>query len=503
MSGAVVALLAITAFPHAAMADAAHITEFRLPTVPSYARDLVAGPDDDMWFVARYVHDFVPPREGELVQEIDRISPDGQISAVASPQAASALTRGPENGGWFVNGGHLGRLTADGHVTEFSLETHFPTTNTFPKAIADGPDGNVWFTGLHYLGNEGGPPESVEVIGRMTPTGQVSEFPLSGKELGLTAITAGPDGNMWFTESNASKIGRITPSGVITLFEIPTSEAHPSDIVTGSDGNLWFTEPRLDPPAAIGRLDPSGRIDEFPLSGDAAYPGQIVSGPDGRLWFTNGVGAVGAMAPNGHSTRIVLPRSTYVQAISAGPEGDVWYTADGDPPCLGGGYSCMMQIPKEPGIVGRIEPAPLSVAVVGSRAVLRGRRAKLKLACSGGSVGDLCHGVLRLTARIGARLGGHGQRGLARAILLAKRRYALPTDRSRTIGLGLRHKRLLPSLGHPRLGVEARLTTARGETVTRRLVLVSRTERRRRTHRQRHCHDLTSGCRSAQTVHSD
>ena len=474
----------MTACPNAAMADAARITEFRLPTVPSYLGDLVAGPDDDMWFVARYVHDFVPPHEGELVQEIDRISPDGQISAVASPRAASALARGPENSVWFINEGHLGKLTADGNITEFSLETHFPTTNTIPKAIAEGPDGNIWFTGLHYLGNAGGPPESVEAIGRMTPMGQVSEFPLSGKELGLTAITAGLDGNMWFTESNANKIGRIAPSGEITEFEIPTSGAHPSDIVTGPDGDLWFTEQRRQLPAAIGRVDPSGRIAEFPLSGDAAYPGQIVSGPDGRLWFTYGVGAVGAIAPNGHSTRIPLPHSTRVQAISAGSEGSVWYTADGDPPCEGGGYSCVMQIPKEPGIVGRIEPAPLFVAIVGSRAVFRGRRAKLNLACNGGNVRDLCRGALRLTARIGVRLGGHGQRGPLRTILLAKRRYALPTDKSRTIGLGLRHKRLLLSLRRPRLRVEARLTTARGETVTRRLVLVSRTARRRHTHRQ-------------------
>ena len=33
-----------------------------------------------------------------------------------------------------------------------------------------------------------------------------------------SGIAAGPDGNLWFTESDASRIGRITPSGVVSEF---------------------------------------------------------------------------------------------------------------------------------------------------------------------------------------------------------------------------------------------------------------------------------------------
>lgn len=478
-SATVVTLLAMTAGPDAAMANGAHITEFRLPMVPSHVGDLVAGPDGDMWFTAMYVHDFVPPSEGKLVREIDRISADGRIGAVVSPRAASALTPGPENSVWLVDAGNIDKLTADGRVTEFSLQTHFPTRDTFPTAIAEGPDGNIWFTGLHYLGNAGGPPESVEVIGRMTPTGQASEFPLAGKELGLTALAAGPDGNVWFTESNANKIGRVTPSGQITEFAIPTDEARPSGIVTGPDGNVWFTEQRLNSPAAIGRIDPSGQIAEFPLSGDAAYPEQIVAGVDGRLWFTNGVGAVGMIAPNGHSTRIALPRRSQVRAIAAGSEGDIWYAADGDPPCEGGGGTCMMQIPKEPGVIGRIEPAPLSAEIAGYRATLRGRWARLKLACAGGNADELCRGTLRLTVKARGRRG----RRAARTLLLAQRRYALATDTSRVFGLRLR-PRGLPSRHHARLGAQATVTTAGGQTSSRRVVLVGSTPSRRHSHRR-------------------
>ena len=33
----------------------------------------------------------------------------------------------------------------------------------------------------------------------------------------LSAIAAGPDGNLWFTNQNNNSIGRITPAGVVTV----------------------------------------------------------------------------------------------------------------------------------------------------------------------------------------------------------------------------------------------------------------------------------------------
>jgi virginiamycin B lyase len=52
----------------------------------------------------------------------------------------------------------------------------------------------------------------------MTPTGAVAEFRLPPARVGDLnvssqpwGITAGPDGNLWFTEQVGNKIGRITP----------------------------------------------------------------------------------------------------------------------------------------------------------------------------------------------------------------------------------------------------------------------------------------------------
>src|SRR5712691_6897428 len=53
-------------------------------------------------------------------------------------------------------------------------------------------------------------------------------------------ITAGPDGNLWFTDYGQIAIGRITTSGAITEFPIPQG-SQPEGITLGPDGNLWFT----------------------------------------------------------------------------------------------------------------------------------------------------------------------------------------------------------------------------------------------------------------------
>ncbi len=110
-----------------------------------------------------------------------------------------------------------------------------------PQGITVGPDGNLWFT----LDNT----DSTSEIGRITPSGTITEFTLpapSNDYLILSGITTGPDGNLWFTyqdwNTHVSAVGRITTSGTITLFPTPTANSGPTDITAGPDGNLWFTE---------------------------------------------------------------------------------------------------------------------------------------------------------------------------------------------------------------------------------------------------------------------
>jgi streptogramin lyase len=76
------------------------------------------------------------------------------------------------------------------------------------------------------------------------------------------SITAGPDGNLWFTE-DVGNIGRIKPSGAIKEFPLPSGASDPTGIASGADGNLWFTENGAIGGNKIGRITPSGMITEF------------------------------------------------------------------------------------------------------------------------------------------------------------------------------------------------------------------------------------------------
>lgn len=104
-------------------------------------------------------------------------------------------------------------------------------------------------------------------------------------------ITAGPDGNLWFTDSGANQIERITPGGIVMGFPIPTHNSGPMEITTGLDGNLRFTE---NTAGRIGRITPTGTITEFSLSLSENGPSGITAGPGGTIWFT----AWGGNAPN-------------------------------------------------------------------------------------------------------------------------------------------------------------------------------------------------------------
>jgi virginiamycin B lyase len=86
--------------------------------------------------------------------------------------------------------------------------------------------------------------------------GTITEFPIPPAESDPEGITAGPDGNLWFTLSFGNSIGRITTGGSTTLFALPRTcqnrfGCQPEGITAGPVGNVWFAENRGD---KIGRI---------------------------------------------------------------------------------------------------------------------------------------------------------------------------------------------------------------------------------------------------------
>ena len=221
-----------------------------------------------------------------------------------------------ESGRWVIQSTAI--QTPSGTISEFEL----PSMNAVPGLITAGADGNLWFTEV-----KANKIAHITSGGSITQTsGNVTEFPIPTANSGPVDITAGHDGNFWFTEFDSGKIGRITPAGAITEFPLPAANSKPDGITAGPDGNLWFTESQGN---KIGRITPGGSITEFPLPTTDSWPIiGITAGPDGNLWFTEFDGdRIGRITPAGTITEFPLPTiNNKPDGIIAGPDGNLWFT---------------------------------------------------------------------------------------------------------------------------------------------------------------------------------
>jgi virginiamycin B lyase len=251
--------------------------------------------------------------------------------------------------------GLLTLLVATAQAAPFgSLKQHrLPTADSQPRAIANGSDGNRWFTeGSEFL---------PATIGRITPAGDVTEFGPACDFCILTDIAQGPDDILYFT-SNDPDLGRITTSGEflppvpmpnsnalagdiavhgnevwITDFngdnlwrydigsgaftQFPVSEPH--DVAVDAAGIVWFTAP-LEP--AIGRLDPeTGAVT---LTATEGFPRQIAIARDGIVWFTERFTpqAVGRLDPATNVVTEFPVTGVGPEGIAASLDGSMWFT---------------------------------------------------------------------------------------------------------------------------------------------------------------------------------
>lgn len=210
----------------------------------------------------------------------------------------------------------LGMTAAPSRSADNVSLKEFPLPGVFePYVIANGPDGNMWFTD-----REG------DQLGKLVSgTGQVTLYPLA-TDARPWGIAAGPDGNVWFTENRGNRIGKINPTtGAISHYDL-AADAQPWEIVAGPDGNMWFTEFSGN---KIGKINPTtGAISTTSLA--VGYrPSGIAVGPDRHLWFTSvDTSKIGKHVPaTGATTYYDLGTGSIgAYGITAGSGNSLWFT---------------------------------------------------------------------------------------------------------------------------------------------------------------------------------
>lgn len=190
----------------------------------------------------------------------------------------SAVILGPDKNMWFTDYGNdkIGRITANGAVTEFALPA-----GSIPSDMVVGPDGNFWIVdeGLNKILKES--PSGVTLASYGSAT---LEVPIN--------IVAAPDGNLYFSQAASNttindKIARITTKGRITEIETLPPNAYPNHLTVGKDKNVYYSIAHLQ---AVGKIDLAsgkGTYQYLPFTSDIGTDA-ILSGPDGRLYLAGG-----------------------------------------------------------------------------------------------------------------------------------------------------------------------------------------------------------------------
>jgi len=208
--GKIDASLAYTAYPVPA---AEHARLYSLTTTP----------DGSVWYA-----DYANPVVG-------RLSASGKFFRYTVPLPPYFIAGSADGGVFFsflANPHVIGHLSAGGSdYVQFNLPSGAVVEN-----LMVGPDGAAYFTDLR----------TNHRIVRIAPDGAVRTFSDAAANPPLSfswfpAITAGPDGNIWF--SHATAIGRLRlTDGTVVEYPIPYAMADASGVTAGGDGNVWFAD---------------------------------------------------------------------------------------------------------------------------------------------------------------------------------------------------------------------------------------------------------------------
>jgi len=179
--------------------------------------------------------------------------------------------------------------------------------------------------------------------GRSLLSGGLARFPLptppAGESDSVGALTAGPDGNVWFVDGSFSSsltytnaIQRITPTGVVST-AVPSADlsgVDVADLATGPDSNVWFAGSRMlgaTSEGVVGRITPAGGLTTFTVPGSDDV-NNITAGPDGNLWIAatgSNSTLVARVTPHGAITEFPLPQSDdFFSAIAFDGKGNLW-----------------------------------------------------------------------------------------------------------------------------------------------------------------------------------
>ena len=277
------------------------IREHRIPSADSKPYIAVEGPDGALWFCE------------SGASKIGRLDPDrGTFTEFALPTAKATpigITRRRRRSVVRRKGREQDRLHhLRGEITEFAL----PTPGAGPDGMILGPDGNVWFSETE-----------VSRIGRITPDGASPNSPRASRPARSRCRSWCATARCGSGEAAGNRVGRITVDGKVSEFQIPAMTA--SRAPWSASRRQHLVRRDLDQCARPRRS--RGRITDIRCRRERVAARRHRRRRR-RLWYTaNFANKIGCMAPDGtvigeYGSR----RRTAARAASPRADGRLFFT---------------------------------------------------------------------------------------------------------------------------------------------------------------------------------
>jgi len=241
------------------------VRQFHLPTPGAEPFDIAAGPGGSMWFTEYNT------------TRIGRVSRSGRVTEFRLPRptlGGDGITGTPRGPVWVADpAGYIDRVTPAGMVTRTTLPA-----GAIPFAITMTQLGTVWFSELtRYF-------EYSRVLRSLDgqPGLAAGALTLASRTSNMDALATGPAGTVWFTDFGNSQIGELGPGRRLRLFGDRAPYGGLSDITRGPDGAMWFTEQA----GLVGRITPAGAVSALALPSRGTNPDGIAAGPGRTVWVT-------------------------------------------------------------------------------------------------------------------------------------------------------------------------------------------------------------------------
>jgi streptogramin lyase len=246
----------------------------------------------------------------------------GNVSEYMLPKDTMPTALAPNAGyvwvavkGKVKGGAHtLYRYVAGGPSGSYALPDDLSVT-----AMTTGPDGNVWFVGT-YVSNG----KTLAGTGYATPAGATTIFQVTGKATPkLTALAAGSDGNIWLADEQNGAVLKVVPAtGATTAYAVG---GHPFSI-TNSNNELVYSDEKT---AQLSVLTTHGVASVYPAP-KGEFPGIVARKNDGTVIYVDTAGGAQALgtfdtASGSYAAEAQAP-SAGIGALVNGPDGNMWFS---------------------------------------------------------------------------------------------------------------------------------------------------------------------------------